>query len=65
MDSFYTVDQVAKETGVTVKALHYYQKIQILLPSKIGKNGYRYYSESDIKLLQEIPLYRTMGFFLS
>ncbi|MGX6979240.1 MerR family transcriptional regulator [Vagococcus elongatus] len=64
MDSLYTVSQVAKRTGVTVKTLHYYQKIKLLLPSKIGENGYRYYSESDIKFLQEILLYRTMGFSL-
>lgn len=64
MNSRYTVSQVAQETGVTVKTLHYYQKIQLLLPSKIGENGYRYYSESDIKFLQEILLYRTMGFSL-
>ncbi|QIK69665.1 MerR family transcriptional regulator [Erysipelothrix sp. HDW6C] len=64
MNSLYTVSQVAKETGVTIKTLHHYQTIKLLLPSKIGENGYRYYSEADIKLLQEILLYRTMGFSL-
>ncbi|MEG0327344.1 MAG: MerR family transcriptional regulator [Erysipelothrix sp.] len=64
MNTFYTVSQVAKETGVTVKTLHHYQKIKLLSPSKIGENGYRYYSESDIKFLQEILLYRNMGFSL-
>ena len=64
METLYTVSQVAKETGVTIKTLHYYQKINLLLPTKIGENGYRYYSENDIKFLQEILLYRTMGFSL-
>ena len=48
METLYTVSQVAKETGVTIKTLHYYQKINLLLPTKIGENGYRYYSENDI-----------------
>lgn len=64
MEKLYTVSQVAKETGVTIKTLHYYQKINLLLPTKIGENGYRYYSENDINFLQEILLYRTMGFSL-
>lgn len=58
----YTVQQVVELSGVTIKTLYYYQKIGILLPNKIGENGYRYYSDKEIQQLQEIIFYKKLKF---
>lgn len=64
-NEFYTVNKVSQLTDVTIKTLHYYQKIGLLIPTKVGANNYRYYSVDDIKRLQEILVYRTMNFSLN
>jgi len=64
-NEYYTVNKVSQLTDVTIKTLHYYQKIGLLIPTKIGVNNYRYYSVDDIKRLQEILVYRTMNFSLN
>ncbi len=58
----YTVQQVVELSGVTIKTLYYYQKIGILIPNKIGENGYRYYSDKEIQQLQEIIFYKKLKF---
>lgn len=63
--TLYSVSEVSKLTGVTIKTLHYYQKIDLLTPAYIGENKYRYYSEDEINVLQEIMFYRTMDIPLS
>lgn len=65
LNQMYTVTKVAQITGVTIKTLHYYQKVGLLKPTRVGENNYRYYSDEDIKMLQEILVYRTMGFSLN
>ncbi|MHB8131422.1 MAG: MerR family transcriptional regulator [Mobilitalea sp.] len=64
-NEYYTVNKVSQLTDVTIKTLHYYQKIGLLFPTKVGANNYRYYSVDDIKRLQEILVYRTMNFSLN
>jgi DNA-binding transcriptional MerR regulator len=64
-NEYYTVNKVSQLTDVTIKTLHYYQKIGLLIPTKVGVNNYRYYSVDDIKRLQEILVYRTMNFSLN
>lgn len=56
----YTVSQVSEITGVTVKTLHHYQKIGILVPAIIGENRYRYYTDKEIEQLRDIMFYRTL-----
>jgi DNA-binding transcriptional MerR regulator len=57
----YTVKQLADLAGVSVRTLHYYDEIQLLKPSQVGDNGYRYYSEANLLRLQQILLYRELG----
>lgn len=64
-NEYFTVNKVSRLTEVTIKTLHYYQKIGLLIPTKVGANNYRYYSVDDIKRLQEILVYRTMNFSLN
>ena len=56
----YTVQKLAKLAGVTPRTLHYYDEIGLLKPSRVGENGYRYYGEDALLLLQQILLYREL-----
>ncbi len=58
----YTVKQLAKLTGVTVRTLHYYDEIGVLKPSFIKENGYRYYKEKELAKLQQILFLRELEF---
>jgi MerR family transcriptional regulator, thiopeptide resistance regulator len=56
----YTVKQLAKLAGVSVRTLHYYDEIGLLKPSSLGGNGYRYYEEEALLKLQQILFYREL-----
>jgi DNA-binding transcriptional MerR regulator len=60
----YTVKEVARITGVTVKTLHYYHKIGLLLPCKVTDAGYRMYGKNELELLQQILFFRELDFSL-
>ncbi len=60
----YTVNQLAKLAGVTVRALHFYDEIGLLKPASHGDNGYRYYGKEQLLILQQILFYRELGFEL-
>ena len=54
----YTVKQLAKLAGISVRTLHYYDEIGLLRPSQLGDNGYRYYNDQAVLRLQQILFYR-------
>ena len=56
-----TVKQVAKLSGVSVRALHHYDEIGLLKPASIGRNRYRYYGREELLRLQQILLHRELG----
>src|SRR5690349_3384658 len=56
-----TVKQVAKISGVSVRALHHYDRIGLLKPALIGTNRYRYYGRDELLRLQQILLHRELG----
>lgn len=56
------IHEVAKLTGITIRALHYYDEIGLLEPTKADKTKYRLYSENDLEKLQQILFYREVGF---
>ena len=56
-DKFLTIGALAKTTGTKVKALRYYEKIGVLIPSYVDSdNGYRYYSRRHIYIVEAIRL---------
>lgn len=55
-----TVKQVAKVSGVSIRALHHYDEIGLLKPASIGRNGYRYYGREELLRLQQILLHREL-----
>jgi MerR family transcriptional regulator, thiopeptide resistance regulator len=58
----YTVGEVAKAAGVSVRTLHHYHHIGLLAPSGQSRAGYRQYAESDLERLQRVLFYRELGF---
>jgi MerR family transcriptional regulator, thiopeptide resistance regulator len=59
-----TVGQVAEQLGVTVRTLHHYDEIGLLVPSERTLAGYRLYDGEDITRLQHVVVYRRLGFAL-
>ena len=57
-----TVGQVADALGVTVRTLHHYDEIGLLRPSDRSPAGYRLYTEADLVRLQNVVVYRRLGF---
>lgn len=60
----FTVSEVAKVSGVSVRALHHYDEIGLLKPGHVGENGYRYYGRDELLRLQQIMFHRELGFSL-
>ncbi|MGX0083551.1 MerR family DNA-binding transcriptional regulator [Staphylococcus hominis] len=48
---YFTPNDVSHITEVTKRTLHYYHEIELLVPTYIASNGYRYYSSKDISKL--------------
>src|SRR3981081_4194705 len=60
----YTVKQVSRMSGVSVRTLHFYDETDLLKPARQGPNGYRFYEEPQLLTLQQILFYRELGFEL-
>jgi DNA-binding transcriptional MerR regulator len=60
----YKVNELAVAAGVTVRTLHYYDKIGLLRPVQYTQSGYRLYGEEDALRLQQILFYRELGLSL-
>ena len=59
----YHIKEAAQLSGVSVKTLHHYDKIGLLVPAK-SENGYRTYNQADLERLQVILYYKYLGFSL-
>jgi DNA-binding transcriptional MerR regulator len=55
---------VAEQFGVTVRTLHHYDEIGLLVPSERTLAGYRLYTGENITRLQQVVVYRRLGFSL-
>jgi DNA-binding transcriptional MerR regulator len=60
----FSVGQVARLAGITVRTLHHYDEIGLLTPGERTSAGYRRYTDDDLTRLQQILLYRELGFGL-
>ncbi len=54
------INEIAKKCKITKKAVQYYVDQGLIVP-KILENGYKDFSELDMKLLKKIVLYRKLG----
>lgn len=56
------IGEFSKLTKTTIKALRYYDKIGLLKPAFVdGENMYRYYTEEQIGIVQQIQAYQSIG----
>ncbi|MGI9585109.1 MAG: MerR family transcriptional regulator [Acidimicrobiia bacterium] len=62
--STHTVGDVAAMAGLTVRTLHHYDDIGLLVASARSSAGYRLYNDNDIDRLQTILTYRELGLSL-
>jgi cob(I)alamin adenosyltransferase len=60
----WTVGELARAAGVTVRALHHYDRIGLLVPSSRSGGGHRRYSSQDVERLYRIVALRDLGFGL-
>ena len=56
----YTVQELAARAGVTVKALHHYDRLGLLQPARTAAR-YRVYSDADLLRLRQILALRALG----
>ena len=57
-----TVKQVSELTGVSVRALHHYDAVGLLKPTRVTEAGYRLYDDTALGRLQTILLFRELEF---
>ena len=55
-----TIKQVSDLTGISVRMLHYYDKIGLLKPTSITEAGYRLYGDESLETLQQILYFKAL-----
>lgn len=55
-----TVKEVSEISGISVRTLHYYDEIGLLIPTEINEAGYRLYDDEAIERLQRILYLREL-----
>jgi cob(I)alamin adenosyltransferase len=60
----WSIGELAEAAGVTVRALHHYDHLELLVPSERSEGGHRRYSEADVAKLYRILALRDLGFGL-
>ncbi len=58
------IGELAKRVGLTVRALHHYDRIGLFSPSRITESGHRLYSDEDLRVLQQILTLKQLGLSL-
>jgi DNA-binding transcriptional MerR regulator len=61
-EKLFKAREFAAASGVTVRALHHYDRLRLLKPSRYSRAGYRLYSERDFARLEQIVALKFIGF---
>ncbi len=64
-ESYLSSGEFAKMAQVTLRTIRYYDQQNILKPSYVSDSGARFYSEKDFAKLQQILLFKYLGFSLN
>ena len=56
----WAIREVAKATGLTSRTLRHYEQIGLLVPSRVGPNGYRFYGDRELARLYRILSLRVL-----
>jgi MerR family transcriptional regulator, thiopeptide resistance regulator len=59
-----TVGAVARLAGVTVRTMHHYDELGLVVPGERSDAGYRLYGREEVERLQEVLFFRELGFSL-
>ena len=62
LPGYYSSGQFARMAGVSVRTIRFYDKQNILKPSYVSPSGARFYTDSDLARLQQILLFKYLGF---
>lgn len=57
-----TIGALARLAGVTVRTLHHYDRIGLVVPEERTPAGYRLYRRRAVQRLQEVLFFRELGF---
>lgn len=60
----YSIGELAKISGLTIRTLQYYDGINLLSASDKTEGGRRFYSQQDMIKLEQILFYKSLGFSL-
>jgi len=63
-ETAYTVGALAKASGLTVRTLHHWDAIGLLVPAERAGNGYRRYGSAEVTRLYRILALRRLGLSL-
>jgi len=55
------IGEVASATGLTVRALHHYDQIGLVVPSARTSGGHRLYTDADLAVLYQVTALRQLG----
>ncbi|KOS67549.1 MerR family transcriptional regulator [Lysinibacillus contaminans] len=61
----YTIQELAKLSGVSTRTLRYYDEIGLLKPARTNEAGYRFYEQDELDMLQQILFYRALDMKLA
>ncbi len=56
-----TIKEIEQKTGLTRSNIRFYEKEELISPIRDGKNGYRDYSEEDVRIIKKVVYLRTLG----
>ncbi|MBQ8638350.1 MAG: MerR family transcriptional regulator [Lachnospiraceae bacterium] len=57
-----SVHEVSKLSGVSIRALHHYDRIGLLPATEVTRAGYRLYDDAALERLQQILLFKELEF---
>ncbi|MCF3944491.1 MerR family transcriptional regulator [Oceanobacillus alkalisoli] len=57
----YTVGELAKLSGATIRTIQYYDRINLLVAQRDKNKKLRYYNKNDLMRLQQILFYKRIG----
>ncbi|WP_341320180.1 MerR family transcriptional regulator [Solibacillus sp. FSL H8-0523] len=58
----YSIGQFAKKTGLTIRALRYYDEKGLVTPAQLSEGGQRLYNDANILTVQKIVTYKYLDF---
>lgn len=64
-ETLLSIGEVCKLTGLTQRALRWYDEIGLVTPAGITEGGYRQYDARNLETLQQILFFRELGFPLA